>query len=245
MKRSLVIPALAAAALLSLRAAPAAGADQAPFMPLEVGRYWEYAGISGAHQVETITGTRTILGRTVFVKSYAEGLDAGLQNFWLTGPDGEVLLAGFDTATHDLALAYDPPITFCGGAPSLGDVWITHVTVYNIADLSLFDTFDIAYSALELPMLSVPAGAFDCVGVGQVLVGPSPARVRLAGRTVALDGRQLVGAQDALSTNATDWFAWGVGVVQYVTSDTYQLVGYGMPTAALRGSWGALKALYR
>ena len=245
MSRTPVVLALALATALAFRAAPAAIADQGPFMPLEVGWHWEYAGLAGSHQTEIITGTRTLLGRTVFVKSYGEGADAGLENFWLNGPNGEVLLAGFDTATHDLAFAYDPPITLCGGAPSLGDIWTSHVTIYKLADLSVYDTIDIAHSALELPTLSVPAGTFDCVGVGQVLVGPSPARVRLAGRVFTMDGRQVVARQDALSTNATDWFARGVGVVQYATADTYQLVGYGMPTAALRGSWGALKVLYR
>jgi hypothetical protein len=36
-----------------------------------------------------------------------------------------------------------------------------------------------------------------------------------------------------------------VGVVQYNTSDLYQLVGFGQPTATLASSWGAIKRLYR
>ena len=160
---------------LSLLAFRAVLAAPLPMLPLEVGNHWDYIGASGAHQVETITGTQTVLGRTVFVKSYAEGLDAGLENFWLTGPSGEVLLAGFNSPGFGYALAYDPPITICGNAPSVGDTWTTHTTVYNLADMSVFTVLDITFGALEAVSLSVPAGTFPCIGVGQVPFAASPA----------------------------------------------------------------------
>jgi hypothetical protein len=236
--------ALAAAALVAFSAVPEPVRASPPLLPLELGNHWDYVGISGAHQVETITGTETILGRTVFVKSYAEGLDAGLENFWLTGPGGEVMLAGFDT--HDgLGLAYDPPITVCGGAPSLGDTWPTHTTAYNLADMSVFATIDITFSALEEVTLTVPAGTFDCIGVGQVAYATSPERARIASRGLTLDGRQVAGTRIAASTSARDWFSPGVGDVQYITNDTFQLASYGTATPALTSTWGTLKALYR
>jgi hypothetical protein len=235
---------LLGSALLALCAVPAA-AGPLPLLPLEIGDHWIYFGASGVHQVETITGTRTLLGRTVFVKSYTEGPDAGLENFWFTGPNGEVMLAGFDAAGPGLALAYDPPITVSGGAPSVGDTWTTQTTAYNLADLSVFEAFGITFGALEAVTLSVPAGTFDCIGVGQVPFTKSPAGARMAGIGLALDGRRVALTRSGSSTNTTDWFSPGVGVVQYLAADTFQLAGYGNSTPALATGWGALKVLYR
>jgi len=230
--------------LLALRAVPAAVAAPPSMLPLEVGNYWNYLSASGAHQVETITGTRTVLGRTVFVKSYAEGINAGLENFWLTGPSGEVLLAGFHRPGDGYAPAYEPPITVCGSAPSVGDKWTTHTTAYNLADTSLVAVFDITYGALEEVSLSVPAGTFPCIGVGQVPFATSPASARLTSRGLTLDGRQVAATRSASATNASDWYSLGIGEVQYVVGDTFQLAGYGTPTPAQSMSIGQLKAKY-
>ena len=230
--------------LLALRAVPVAVSAPASMLPLEVGNYWNYLGASGAHQVETITGTRTVLGRTVFVKSYTEGIDAGLENFWLTGPGGEVLLAGFKIPPDGYALAYEPPITVCGSAPSVGDTWTTHTTAYDLADTSVVMVLDIAYSAIEEVSLSVPAGTFPCIGVGQGLVATSPASAQPASRGLTLDGRQVAAARSASATSISDWYSPGIGVVQYLVGDRFQLAGYGSPTPAQSMSIGQLKAKY-
>ena len=57
--------------------------------------------------VETITGQTLVRGRVVAVKSYTDGPDAGLQNYWLLAPDGSVMLAGFSNPSAALAWAYD------------------------------------------------------------------------------------------------------------------------------------------
>ncbi len=72
--RSLV---LCATIVLLFQPSPA---QAAPWLPLTPGMRWEYQGLAGAHQVETITGFITLRGRVVATKSYAEGADAGLQN---------------------------------------------------------------------------------------------------------------------------------------------------------------------
>jgi hypothetical protein len=230
--------------LLALRAAPAAVAAPPSMLPLEVGNYWEYVSASAGHQVETITATQTLLGRTVFVKSYTGGFNAGLENFWLTGPDGEVMLAGFNHRSFSSALAYDPPITICGGAPLVGDTWTTHTTAYNLADMSVYAVFDITFGALEEVSLSVPAGTFPCIGVGQVPFATSPASTCIAGLGLALDGRQVSATRVDSSTDATDWYSPGVGEVKYVGGDTFELAGYGNTTPARPMSVGQLKARY-
>jgi hypothetical protein len=200
--------------LLAFRTVPAAVAAPPSMLPLEVGNYWNYLGASGAHQVETITGTQTVLGRTVFVKSYAEGIDAGLENFWLVGPGGEVLLAGFNRSGDGYAVAYEPPITVCGSAPSVGDTWTTHTTAYNFPDTSVVMVFDITYGALEEVSLSVPAGTFPCIGVGQVATATPLASAGLASRGLTLDGRRVAATRSASATEASDWYSPGIGEVQ-------------------------------
>ena len=125
--------ALAACAVIARCAvSQSAAAATPPLLPLEIGNRWEYLGASGTVYTEAITGTRVILGRTVTVKSYLAGPDAGLQNWWLTGPNGEVLLAGADRPDAAVLWAYEPPITYCGGSPALGDSWLTHVVAYDL-----------------------------------------------------------------------------------------------------------------
>ena len=247
--------ALAALAALTIIAIPALGATAAPahpmgggtppepMMPLEIGNRWEYQGTGGLQQVETITGTRVVLGRTVWVKSYTVGPDAGLDNWWLYDAGGQLLLAGFDNTGLGLALGYEPPIVYCGSTPSLGDLWPTHVIAYTLPSMAVYDEFDITFGLLENLPLTLPAGTFPSFGVGQVAAPVTPAFS--AARGVTLDGRRLAPALKAATTNATDWFSPGVGLVQYQSIDLFQLTGYGSPTAVRATSWGMLKQLYR
>ena len=219
----------------------AAGAD--PWQPLEVGRRWEYRGVGGAHQVERITGTLLLRGRTVGVKTYSEGADAGLENYWQLGADGTVLLCGFNNPGAAFALAYEPPIAYLPGPPALGVSRTTDVTAYSLSDGSVFAAFTIQFSVLEEVDLSLPAGAFHALGTGQVLSAP---RAIVAGaRAFSLDGRSLGRTLPGIAPSPTDWYADGFGVVQYRTSDLYQLVSMALPTPSVHSSWTAIKRLYQ
>jgi hypothetical protein len=122
-------------------------------------------------------------------------------------------------------------------------MWSTHVVAYDMSNLSVYAEFDITFVALEVVSLSVPAGTFPSVGVGQ---GPPPtAKAFLDAHGITLDGRRATAASKGAPPAATDWFSAGVGEVQYASSDFFQLVGYGNPTAALQTTWGGLKRLYR
>jgi hypothetical protein len=241
MKARITLGVLAATFLLASGLRPAV-ASAAPMMPLEVGNRWEYGSVSGGHQVETITDTLAVLGRTVFVRHYAESPDAGLENWWLTGPGGEILLAGFDR--HDgNSFAYDPPIVMCGGAPTLGDLWPSHVVVYEMPGMTVFQELDITMSALDDVMLSVPAGTFHSFGIGQVALASG--KTLLADRGLSLDGRRAGAGPKTTASIVTDWYSADIGLVQYFYLELYQLVSFTGPTPTLATSWGRLKALYR
>ena len=214
-----------------------------PWQPLEFGRSWEYRGVGGAHQIETIAGMHVLRGRTVTAKHYSEGADAGLENYWQLGPDGTVLLCGFDNPTLALALAYEPPIAYLPGPPALGASRTTNVTAYNVADGSVFATFTLTFTVLEEVDLILPAGRFHALGTGQVQVAFRP--FQSGGRTFALDGCALASTPPAVSSTPSDWYADGFGVVQYQTNDLYQLVSIAQPTPVAHSTWSAIKRLYQ
>jgi hypothetical protein len=233
-------------ALLLLLAAPGvARADGGPWLPLEVNNRWEYVTAGGGY-AEAITGTLDLLGRTVFVKSYIGGPDNGLENYWLTDADGSVLLAGFNNRPASFALAFDPPLRYLAVPPALGLTWDSHALVRNLPDLAVVDSVDIHWQEMEDVSLTVPAGTYHSFGVGQVVapVAPRAALVRADGQTFSLDGRRLA-TNGAINSNATDWYAQGVGVVQLQSSALYQLRWFGNPLPVARTTWGSIKQLYR
>lgn len=229
--------------LLALTLTVPGSAQSDPWQPLEVGRSWEYRGVGGKHQVEQITGTRVLRGRTVAVKAYSEGDDAGLENYWTVGVDGTVFLCGFNNQSFvPFAVAYEPPIAYLPGPPALGASRTTDVTAYNVSDGSVFATFTIHFSIQEEVDLVLPAGTFHALGTGQGL--PAPRGLQSGSRAFSLDGRVLSPALPGATSNATDWYSDGVGIVQYFSSDLFQLVSLGPPTSIAHSSWGAIKRLY-
>ena len=127
------LPRLVFAALVAVTVAPTAARGD-PWLPLDVGNRWEYGGTGGAHQVETITGQRIVRGRVVSVKSYDEGPDAGLENYWLLDADGSVLLAGFMRPSEGIAWAYEPPIRVLPVPPVVGPQPFQNAVVYDLRD---------------------------------------------------------------------------------------------------------------
>ena len=88
--------------------------------------------------------------------------------------------------------------------------------------------------------LSLPAGSFHSFGVGRAI--PLPITSLGRGGALSLDVRRLpVGDPSIYLIETSDWYSEGVGDVQYRTSDLFQLVGFGQPTATASSSWGALK----
>jgi hypothetical protein len=232
--------ALCATLVFLLQSQPA---PAAPWLPLGLGTRWEYRGVAGAHQVETITGTRVIHGRTVSVKQYAEGTNAGLENYWLLDVDGSVLLAGFNNPSAALAYAYEPPIRMLPVPPAVGPGASVQTTIHDLFTDAALYVYYLQYDVSEHVQLALPAGSFDAFGVGQAIM--LPISQFGGGRTLALDGRTLAPSDKSIFlVNTTDWYAEGVGDVQYISDDRYQLVSFGLPTPTARTSWTAIKHLY-
>ncbi len=215
-------------------------ASAADWLPLVDGMHWDYRS-ANFQETQIITGTRTLLGRTLYVKSFVGGPDSGLQNFWQVAPDGSVLLGGFDNVSAGLALAYDPPFPVLQTPPSLGLTWSTHSVARLIPSMVEYATIDLNWEVSEDVVLEVPAGSFHAFGVGQV--PPTAAKVMAGGRAFTLDGRLV--ADPGKAAVATDWYSEGVGEVQFLASDLFQLVAFGPPLPATASTWGRVKQLYR
>lgn len=233
--------ALAACLALSLCAGASPAAS---WMPLTIGNTWEYQGDAGGHQVETITGFSAVRGRGVAVKHYAEGADAGLENYWLLAADGSVLLAGFYSPAAGFGYAYEPPIRFLPVPPVVGQQPLQLVTVHDIVTDAVVSTPTLRYDVTEATLLTLPAGTFSTFGVGQMYTLPGPGAD--SGVRMTLDGRIVRTPSKSIYYWVTsDWFAEGTGIVQYDTGELFQLVAFDHPTPTAQSSWGALKRLYR
>jgi hypothetical protein len=135
--------------------------------------------------------------------------------------------------------------------PALGQTWSTHTIAYNLADMSVYLVLDYALSVLEDVQLTVPAGTYHAFGIGP----PPPATGSAAtvalpsGRSLSLDGRSAVAAPAAGTTSTAalheDWYAQGVGDIQYRANSLNQLVNFSIPTPTAGVSWGKVKRLYR
>jgi hypothetical protein len=213
---TLVFPIAIAFATCAL---PGAGASHAQsYLPLAPGNRWVYQGVNGLHEIQAITGTMTIQGRTVFVKSYLKSSsNLGLENYWSEDLDGDLLLSGFFRNGIDpWGLVYDPPVLLLDAPLALGKTWTTRFTAYQLPAMELLGTYELTLEVFEDTTLVVPAGTFRAFGIGQP---PTPAIAAFASHgSLSLDGA-LWGSGGSPS----DWYAAGVGVVQYDADDRYQL----------------------
>jgi hypothetical protein len=234
-------PAVALCAALAL-ALSSVTAVAAPYLPLVAGRTWMYQGDQGGHQTETMTGTTTLHGRTVWVKHYYEGVDAGLENFWLLAFDGGVLLAGFHSPAG-YGFVYEPPIRYLPVPPVLGDQPFQPIAYHDFATDALLFSGAVRFDVLEDVSLVLPAGTYHSFGVGQYVPLPGPAAT---GARLTLDGRVVTSTGKSIAVlEPTDWFSEGVGIVMYNVGQIYQLESLSGPTPTAMSSWAAIKRLYR
>ena len=227
-------------ALLLLSTAATAG----PWMPLSPGTRWEYQGDAGGHQVESITGTTTLHGRVVAIKYHAEGVDTGLENYWLLDADGSVLLAGYFSPAQGSGLVYEPPIRFVPVPPVLGPQPFVLTAFHDFATDAVIVTVPVRYDVTQDLMLSLPAGVYHAYGVGRYISLPEPNGA--TGAQFSLDGRLVMPRGKSIYYfDTSDWFSEGVGEVQYNVGELYQLRSFDLPTATVRSTWSAIKHLYR
>lgn len=226
-------------ALLLLMAASAAHAQS--YMPLAVGNHWSYATPSGAHDDQLVTGTKTILGRSVYVITYgAGGVNAGLENYWIPQLEGGVYLCGFWHEGDQFGILYDPPILFVNAPLELGKAWAISFRTWRLPGMIDDGPLDLGLEVMEEADLALPAGTLHSFGIGQTL----PPTIRTpAGSLRTLDGK----VPTTQSSMASDWFSAGVGYVQYQygENDPFQLTSFDVPTPVAVTTWGRLKGRYR
>lgn len=227
-------PLVAAGLLMVLRPALA---EAGSYFPLQVGNQWIYSSVGGLYETLTITGTAVIRGRETFVLRYGPSLhNEGLENYWSTSPDGDVLLHGFNRTVEGFSAQYEPPIALLDAPPALDKTWSQLFAVNSPPDTALGTPFPIAFRIFEAGTLAVPAGSFYAYGVGQVAAGAMS--IASVG-TVSLTGVRISAG------SATDWWSEGIGLVRYSTDDDYRLESFTGPTPTDAITWGGVKALYR
>jgi len=221
----------------------ASAASAADWMPLDIGTRWEYRGLGGGSEVQSITGERTLHGRVVATRFYDEGLNAGLENYWLLDPDGTVLLAGF-FRPEGFGLVYEPPIRYLPVPPVVGPQPAVRVNAHDFVTDAVVSTWDVHFEVVEEVTLALPAGSFHSFGVQEMSTPVGPAAA--SRRTFTLDGRTLAPAPSLVTQpQPSNWFSLGSGVVQFRFTDLFQLVRVEGPSPVARSSWARVKRLYR
>lgn len=225
----------AVAALLQV-ALPATAED---YLPLTIGNYWVYDGSCFAeHERATITGTIQLWGTDVFVNRISESThNEGLENYFTTSEE-DVNLWGFRWS-DGYGMVYYPPLLVVDGPLFLGKQWTSTITIYSTPDSTILGQETWLFQVDTDEMLALPAGSFHAFGIAAGV--PSPrAHPSLGG--LGPGGEVLSPAHPRTPSR---WWSEGIGIVQYSTSDMYQLSAYGNePTATQMTSWGRVKALY-
>jgi hypothetical protein len=213
------------------------------YLPLGIDNFWEYDGVEGKHEVQTVTRTMLLWGTEVYVIEYSESTsNEGLENYWTTDPDGSVDIWGFYRTLDewgDWGYLYNPPIRVLQPPLYLGKEWTTTVGQYSLPDSSFSGWLDFTFCVVEEGLVTVPAGTYYAYGIEQCLAA---VRGRPLPDWVAIDGTSL---DVPRARNPGNWWSGGIGCVQYSADDLYQLVQFNQPTPVTEVSWGRLKAEYR
>ncbi len=214
------------------------GAIAQNYLPLTIGNIWHYESLAGYSEDRVVTGTNTIRGTTTYVIDYQNSTsNTGLENYWTTGSEGDVLLWGWWLEFDGFGILWDPAILYLDAPLFLGKTWNVTTTGYELPDTTFFASFDITFQVVGEGMISVPAGDFFSFAITYTVSAAAPGG----------DARALYGARiaAAFSGGPTDWYSDGIGQVQYDTDDLYQLVSFNVPTATQPTTWGGIKGLYR
>jgi len=211
----------------------------AGLLPLQVGYSWKYLGAETAvKETQTVVGTKVLLGSPAFVIRYTDNADnEGLENYWTSGPDGDVFLWGFLRNVEGFGWSYDPAIHWADAPLYLGKTWDQHVNVYSTITGEHLESWDITFEVADEVDLTVPAGTFHAFGIGYSVTGVGPHPLV----DIALDGAM----PSPTDVPPLFWLSEGVGDVQHLSADTLQLSQFDFPTPATRVSWAVVKARYR
>lgn len=242
---------MAAGVVALSMSAPAAA--EPVYMPLQLDRQWHYVTPQGEQDVETVYGLIQLQVADVSILTLAVshtpgGPQDGLTQFYSTLEDGTVLFHGFSRPNVGLSVLYYPPMRLVLPPLAPGAVWVDNVTAYDMFSNDVIATLAVNWEVAEVGNVTVPAGEYLAYGIGfQALPALSASgaahavRTSVAGWDVAQQHYTLTGERLEPGVLApVDWWAEGVGRVQYQADALYQLVGTGV-TGTRRTTWGSVK----
>lgn len=217
---------------------PASAQD---YMPLSPGNFWSYTGDNGWGDVRIVGEMVPLSGSMVYPIGHPD-LDPflNLVNYWSTGPDGDLLLWGWSRGTF--GYLYQPPIVVADSPLAVGKEWTTTVDLYAVTDSSYVETREFPYVVYDHADIEVPAGIFDCWGVGY---GPSTTKVLFDGRYNIM-GEDVGSEIYAGAGDVERWYAEDVGIVEEYVWTVLKLETYtSHPVAIEAATWDGVKALFR
>jgi hypothetical protein len=217
----------------------AAAESRTTYLPLAQDCTWSYTAQNGSAETQTVVGQRVLFGSAVTVIDYSQSTaNEGLENYWTTESDGDVLLWGFfRDGPSPWGQLYQPPIRVLDAPLFVGETWSGETFQYDLPDTIPAGSLTWDFRVYGEGQLTVPAGTFDTFGVGPDSLGTGgPARAGFS-----LSGERIGDA--AGERSATSWWAPWVGQVQYRSDTTYQLASYSV-TPVARATWTTIKALY-
>ncbi len=229
--------------LVLLVAATVSAADPNPYLPLELGYYWEY-------QLPTGTETRTVdrhveIDADLIFAIVTTGTtaNAGLEEYWNNGTTvrhEDARLYGYHHTVDDTGRIYDPPLTMAKKDLDVCDNWHDDdVRIYLQPGNVLLGRYDFDHVVQDTATVVTPAGTFLQVGIATTIAphrGGAPRPCDPTGRSSARAG----------SRAGKTWWARSTGEVGWeVDGGTAQLIDYDVQNPVESSSWGRIKSLYR
>ncbi len=209
-----------------------ARAESDLYLPLVLGATWEYEGLDGGVEVQSVTETEVVFGDQTYVITFLESpLDEGLRQFWKTTESGDVYFRGYDRPP--LSRVYVPAILWVDAPLELGKTWEQTFDAYSYPDGEYLGRFGLSLTVHEDTVVSTPAGEFHAFGLGSGAAAPLDESSGL--EPFSVTGRRA----------ATAWWSEFVGRVQYDTVDLYRLTSFELPSTPVREtSWATVKSHY-
>ena len=209
---------------------------QESYLPLAEGNTWSYLGLGGERESTVISGQTEIFGYDVWVMEYFDSdHNEELENYWTSDETGDVYLWG---AWRGWGQVYDPPIKMVDAPLEVGKTWSTTFDRYSLPDLEFVRTETIHFEVQEAGVIAVPAGDFEAFNI----IDAGDGGVEYAGAVYNVLGERLQPNQRVVDS----WWSLGVGEIQYVSSDTYQLTSFEVgPVATEHRTWSGVKVLFQ
>lgn len=212
------------------------------YLPLDAGTTWAYSGLAGENETVLVAGLMAWWGVETSVLEYHDSTqNEGLASYYTTDSDGSVMIWGFFRSVEGFGYLYYPPITLVAPPLHVGMTWSSEFDLYALPGTTYVGHYRAGFEVYQDGVVTVPAGTYEAFGIGLPDVGPD---LPSGFESVSFDG-VVRDARSRRPDASTDWWTDGIGRVQYITSDTYQLSSFESPTPLMPLSWGRLRLLYR